>query len=116
MENRIDLEHLLSTVGKGQTDCLSLFAIVNLGLIESLANGLMSAAEAVQRFYFADNCLYVRKVLKDKAADQIMCRGVQLPDLFDCLPVDEAQREFLHELATMRNLCLELLESRRKAA
>ena len=28
----------------------------------------------------------------------VMSRGVQLPDLFESLPAEEAQREFLHEL------------------
>jgi hypothetical protein len=38
-----------------------------------------------------------------------MSRGVQLPDLFDCLPPEEAQRELYHELETMRALSLQLL-------
>ena len=40
-----------------------------------------------------------------------MSRGLQLPDLFDCLPTEEAQREFLHELEIIRSLCLKLLEN-----
>jgi hypothetical protein len=35
---------------------------------------------------------------------------------FDCLPAEKAQREFLHELATMKSLCLQLLESGRQVA
>jgi hypothetical protein len=42
-----------------------------------------------------------------------MSHGVQLPDLFDCLPADEAQREFFHELETIRSLCLTILEKGR---
>ena len=42
-----------------------------------------------------------------------MSHGVQLPDLFDCLPTEEAQREFLHELEMIRSLCLKLLEKGR---
>jgi hypothetical protein len=103
-------------VNTDRTDRLAFFALINLGLIESLANGLMSATEAISHFYFADNCLFVRKTLKDKTADRIMSHGVQLPDLFDGLPIENAQREFLHELATMRGLCLQLLESRRRVA
>jgi hypothetical protein len=38
-----------------------------------------------------------------------MSRGVQLPDLFDSLPPDEAQRELYHELETMCALSLKLL-------
>jgi hypothetical protein len=58
----------------------------------------------------------VRKSLKDKTADDVMGRGVQLPDLFDCLPAEEARREFLHELAAMRNLCLKLVDGERLVA
>lgn len=45
-----------------------------------------------------------------------MSCGVQFPDLFDHLPTDQAQREFLHELAAMRALCLRLLERKRRVA
>jgi hypothetical protein len=59
--------------------------------------------------------LYVRKHLKQQIADRIMSHGVQLPDLFDCL-AENAQREYLHELALMRALCLKLIEDRRLVA
>ena len=116
MKQRYHLEDLLSAASQDQADRLALFAYVNLGFIESLANGLIGATEAVSRLYFADNCLFVRKVLKDKTADRVMSHGVQLPDLFDVLPTEEAHREFLHELSTMKALCLKLLESRRQVA
>ena len=45
----------------------------------------------------------------------VMSRGVQLPDLFESLPAEEAQREFLHELEQMRALCLQLLERERSS-
>ncbi len=115
-EFKLELESLFSAMIPERADQIRFFALINLGLIESLANGSIGATEAVKRFYFADNCLFVRKVLKDKTADQIMGHGVQLPDLFDCLPVEEAQREFLHELAIMRRLGLELMDSQRRAA
>ena len=38
----------------------------------------------------------------------IVSHGVQLPDLFAWLPVEEAQREFYHELETLHSLCLQL--------
>jgi hypothetical protein len=91
---------------------LELFAFLNLGLVQSLASGVLSPTEAVQRFYHADNCLYVRKRLRTREANEIMSHGVQLPDLFDCLPAEDAQREFYHELETMRALCLKLLEKK----
>ena len=116
MNPKYHLEALLSAAGQDRTDRLALLAYLNLGLIESLANGITSASEAVSDFYSAENCLFVRKILKDKTADRVMSHGVQLPDLFDSLPTDKAQREFFHELATMRSLCLKLLENRRQVA
>jgi hypothetical protein len=46
----------------------------------------MSVTDALRLFFHVENCLFVRKNLKEKIADQIMSRGVQLPDLFDALP------------------------------
>ncbi len=110
------LETLLKDPGEGLVNPLTLFALINLGVIESLANGSISAMGAVRLLYNAENCLYVRRSLKDKKADDVMGRGVQLPDLFDCLPVEEAQREFAHELAVMRSLCIKLIERKGVAA
>ncbi len=45
-----------------------------------------------------------------------MSHGVQLPNLFDALHAEGAQREFLHELTTMKALCIKLLENRRLVA
>jgi hypothetical protein len=104
---------VLSDASGSPTHQLELFALLNLGIAQSLASGVLSATEAIQRFYHADNCLYVRKHLRSKEANAIMSHGVQLPDLFDCLPAEEAQREFSHELETIRSLCLKLLEKGR---
>lgn len=104
---------ILSEGGSSPTEQLELFAVLNLGLVESLASGVLSPTEAIQRFYHADNCLYVRKHLRNKEADAIMSHGVQLPDLFESLPVEEAQRQFYHELEAIRSLCLKLLERER---
>src|ERR1700722_4578080 len=105
---------LLQTIhfGKRQSDQFRVFSLICLGLLESLDNGLISATDAVEDFFHADNCLFVRK-LRNKVADEIMSRGVQLPDLYDALPLDEAQRQFKRELAAMRSLCLRLLEKQR---
>jgi hypothetical protein len=116
MNKKIELSELLSGV-KGATDRIQdLFAIVNLGLVEALVNGLLDAEDAVRIFYNAENCLYVKKNIKNKIADKIMSSGVQLPDLFDVLPVGESRKEFLRELATMRGLCLKMLEDHRSVA
>lgn len=108
----MDLQVLLMASKRSSCQEKWLFALLHLGIIESLANGLMSAEDAPRLFYHADNCLFVRKRLRDKTADEIMSRGVQLPDLFEALPTNEAQREFQHELATMHALCLKLLEKK----
>ena len=81
---------------------LVLFSLINLGLVESLAGGILSATDAVRVFYRGENCLFVHDQIKNKVADEIMSRGVQLPDLFDVLTSQEAIREFQRELAEMR--------------
>jgi len=112
----MQLKTLLTQPQLSLAQKLSLFGLLNLGVIESLANGLLSAGDALQLFYHGDNCRFVRKELRDKIADRIMSHGVQLPDLFDILPVKDAHRAFQQELATMRALCLKLLEKRRLVA
>jgi hypothetical protein len=116
MKNRIDLKALLGGSGKSRSEQVALFALLNLGIVESLTNGLLSAADTLEVFFHAENCLFVRKELRVKLADQIMSHGVQLPDLFDALPPGEAQREFHRELAKIRGLCLRLLGQKRTAA
>ena len=113
MKQRHPSRMFLSKVPGNPPQQLELFALVNLGLVQSLASGLLSPAEAVKRFYHADNCLYVHKHLRRREANTIMSRGVQLPDIFECLPAEEARREFYRELETMRALCLKLLGEKR---
>ena len=115
MQNRTSLKTLLST-SETPTQQMTLFALLTLGIIESLANGLLSTTDALQVFFHTENCLFVRKQLRDKTADMIMSHGVQLPDLFEALSMAEAHREFQRELATMRALCLKLLEEKQLVA
>lgn len=116
MNKRMDLRTLLSAAGRSASDQVPLFAWLNLGIIECLEKALVSPAEVVPLFFNADNCLLVRKRFRDKAADELMSRGVQLQDLFDLLPSSKAQREFRRELAKMRSLCRKLLEHERLVA
>lgn len=116
MNNTIYLKNVFSAQGGNNHQQVSLFALINLGILESLTNGLLSAADALRIFFHAENCLFVRKHVPTKIADEIMSHGVQLPDLFDALPAAEAQREFQRELAIMRALCLSLLEEKQLAA
>ena len=105
----------LADTSGGLTQQLELFALVNLGLVQSLASGILTPTDAIHRFYHADNCLYVQKHFRNKEANAIMSRGVQLADFFNALSAEEAQREFNHELETIRSLCLKLLAKRRPA-
>lgn len=100
---------VLSELNGTSSQKLELFALVNLGLIQSLASGVLTATEAISCFYHAVNCLYVKSHYRQKEAQEIMSRGIQLADLFESLSPEEAQREFYRELETMRSLCLKLL-------
>jgi hypothetical protein len=116
MHHNMSLQALLVASHESPGQRLTLFALLTLGLLESLAHGLLSATDALRVFFHADNCLFVRKHLRDKTAEAVMSHGVQLPDLFEALPMAEAQREFQRELATMRALCLKLLEQKQLVA
>jgi len=97
----IDLEAL----SRRQRDT-GLFAVVALGIIDSLSAGALTPTDAIKAFFHAKNCRFVRSKLRDKRADEVMGRGVQLADLFDAMPVEEAHREFQHELQAMKVLCI----------
>ena len=116
MTSAVDLQMLLSNSDRTHEQKLALFAWLSLGIVESLGNGLMTATDAVRIFFNAKNSLFVRQDLTERRADTIMSHGVQLTDLFDALAAEEAQREFQRELATIRSLCLTILEEKRLAA
>ena len=98
-----------SKLGGSTSQQLELFALVNLGIVQSLASGVLTPTEAIERFYHAENCLHVKSHYRKKEAQEIMSRGVQLADLFESLSPEEARREFYHELESMRTLCLKVL-------
>ena len=112
MNDRIDLKQLLIQGGRTQAEQVEIFALLNLGVLESLSHGLVSAADVLRTFFHAENCLFVHQQVRNRITDEVMGRGVQLADLFDSLPPLVAQREFQHELAQMRALCLSLLEKK----
>ncbi len=87
-----------------------------LGAIDSLVTGTIRVNDGISLFFDANNCHYVQEHLQEKIADEVMSRGVQLPDLFDALPNDEAQQEYHRELAVMHSLCLRLIGDQRIAA
>jgi hypothetical protein len=106
----------LATITKEQESPLALFAVTSLGILDSLAAGLLTPSEAIQAFFNGTNVRFVKAKLRDKRAAEVMGRGIQLADLFDAMPVEEAHREFQHEVQAMKTLCHELLEAERVAA
>ncbi|MCP4363004.1 MAG: DUF3969 family protein [Chloroflexi bacterium] len=112
MNEKIYLKSLFAKSNRTSEESLELFALLNLGILESLNHGLMSASEALYIFFHAENSLFVRQQMCDQIADEIMSRGVQLPDLFEVLPIEEAQRE----LTKLQTLCLNLLDQKLVAA
>jgi hypothetical protein len=116
MNHKIDLRALLANgEGKSQSS-LALFAWLNLGIVESLTNGVLAPADAVRIFFNADNCQFVLQELTEETANEIMSRGVQLADIFEAVPSDKANQEFQNELATIRSLSLDILQNERIAA
>ena len=109
MKRRQSVNIVLSKLNGSPSQQLELFALVNLGLIQSLASGVLTPTNAISRFYHAANCLYVKSHYRQKEAQEIMSRGIQLADLFESLSPEEAQSEFYRELETMRFLCLRIL-------
>lgn len=115
MKYPIELSSLLSSETGEIPRQLESFALLTLGVIESLTNGSFKPQDSIPFFFHGRNCRYIRK-LKNKTADEVMGRGVQLADLFDALPPAEARREFERELTAMRGLCIRLLKKRQLVA
>lgn len=105
----LSFEAIVSQSGRSKAQRLETFAVLNLGILESLASGAVAADEATERFYNAANCLFVRRRLKDSVCDDVMSRGVQLADVVEILPAGKAQREFAREIGEMRRLCLSIM-------
>lgn len=104
---------VLSEIEGGTEQQLKFLALLNLGIVQSLASGALGVNEAVALFYHAENCLYVQKRFRNKHANAIMSHGVQLPDLFEALSAAEASREFFRELEAIRSRCMKLLAVRK---
>ena len=58
----------LSELSGSLAQQLELFALVNLGLVQSMASGVLTPTEGVERFYHAKNSLYVQKHFRRKEA------------------------------------------------
>src|SRR5438874_5065955 len=106
----------LAKITAGQQEPAALFAVTSLGIIDSLVAGSLNPTQAVNAFFHGKNVRFVKTKLDDDRAAEIMGHGVQLADLFDAMPVEEAHRERSEELQAMKSLCYELLEAERAAA
>ena len=115
MKHSINLQELLSQ-SSDKSQQVNSFSLLCLGIIESLTSGTISASKAVEFFFHAENCLFVRKTLKCKNVDRIMSHGVQLHDIFETLSPEQAQQEFQRELVVIHGFCLDLLNSNQIAA
>lgn len=115
MKHRVRLAEMLS-LEDTPTARRSVFAFLALGVIDALATGILTPTEATQRFFNGENCAYVRKRFRGRLADDVMGRGVQLSDLFEILPPEQANAAFRRELETMREACRRLVGGGRAAA
>jgi hypothetical protein len=106
----------LAKITAGQEAPLALFAVTALGIIDSLASGSITPTESIQSFFHAKNIRFAKAKLGDQRAVEILGRGTQLGDLFDALPLEDAHREFQHELQAMKALCYALLDAERAVA
>jgi len=68
MKQTHPLRVALSELSGSLAQQLELFALVNLGLVQSMASGVLTPTEGVERFYHAKNSLYVQKHFRRKEA------------------------------------------------
>jgi hypothetical protein len=92
------------------------FALLTLGVVDSITAGVWTAEDAVRLYFHADNARFLRGNLRDKLAEEVIGRGVQLADLFNALPAAEAERECRRELTHIRALCKRMLKAPQRVA
>jgi hypothetical protein len=100
----------LRMITAGQKEPLALFAVLSLGIIDSLTVGAVSPTRAAKQFFTSKNSQFVKTKLGEKNAVEVMGRGLQLLALCDAIPAEEAHREFQRELRRMKALCHALLD------
>ncbi|HET6884225.1 MAG TPA: hypothetical protein VFI31_28995 [Pirellulales bacterium] len=104
---RLELESLFNGLAKPQK--LAVFAGLNLAMLASVESKAATLSDVTAGFYHAANCLYVKRSMKNKDANELMSRGVQLADLFDALSQRRAEAELKRELHAMRAICYKML-------
>lgn len=112
----IDLEGLLGTAPGMLAERTEVFALIVLGLLDSLESGVLGCSEVVPLFFHAANCRFVEIHLQCADTIEVMGRGSQLPDLYDALDSTEADRELAVEITAMRARCLAMLADGRLVA
>lgn len=86
---RLHLDQILAGLERAQK--LTVFAALNLAMVQSIDRRGAALGDVTAGFYNAKNCLYVKRSLRQKDAEELMSRGVQLADLFDVLPRKQAE-------------------------
>lgn len=104
---RLHLDQILEGLERAQK--LTVFAALNLAMVQSIDRRGAALDEVTSGFYNAKNCLYVKRSLRQKDAEDLMSRGVQLADLFAALPRKQAEAELKREKDAMRGICNKLL-------
>lgn len=104
---RLYLDQILDGLEKPQK--LTVFAALNLAMVRSIDRKGAALDDITAGFYNAKNCLYVKRSLRQREADELMSRGVQLVDLFAALPRKQAEAELKREKDAMRAICDKLL-------
>jgi len=112
----IVLERILGSATTRPEERREVFALIVLGLLDSLERDVLTAADLSFVFFNVGNCEFVAAHFDASDAEDVMARGVQLADLFDALDPDEARTEFAAEVIAIRNLCLAILGKERLVA
>jgi len=112
----LSLEAMLPAMTDDASRHLEIFALLTLGVLDAIEGGVLSPEASQHRFFTAANCLYARHALNHPDVDAIMSRGVEIPDILEALPPEEAAREVPVELEAMRAACLRILAGQRRVA
>lgn len=115
-KSQINLRTMIPSPGTDLSGARAAFALIALGVIETIELGLLDTESAIPFFFHADNALFVRKEMRDKLAADVIGRGLQLSDLFTVLEPADANRALREQLAAMRAACRSLLGKAKLAA
>lgn len=112
----IVLERMLANASMRTEERREVFALIVLGLLDSLEGRVLTTADVSALFFNVGNSRFVASTLGCIDAEEVMARGCQLADLFDAIDPDEARAELATEVAAIRTLCLAMLGTERLVA